>query len=79
MELIANALGHFAVDDDGHRIIGRGNIGNGYQRRNAQFGRVLILDKALDRGQELSDAAGLVDHGRQAAGQHGQEEDIGHA
>ena len=79
MELIANALGYFAVDDDGNRIIGRSNVGNRNQRRNTQFGRILVLDKALDRGQEISDAAGLVDHGRQAAGQHGQEENIRHA
>lgn len=37
VELIADALGHFAVDDDGNGIVGRSDVGNRYQGRNPQF------------------------------------------
>ena len=79
VELIADAFGNFAVDDDGNGIIGRSNIRNGYQCRNPKFGRILAFDKALYIAQQVRNPTGLIDHSSQAASQHGEEEDIRHA
>ena len=78
MEGVANAFGHFAVDDDRNRVVGRCQVRNRNQCGNPQLSRILPFDKLLDIDQEEGNAAGLIDHGSQTARNKGEEENIRH-
>ena len=79
MEFVTYFLGDGASRDDGDRIIGRAEVGQGNQPGNAEFRAAPAADMGRNFSDNIRDASVETDDGQYAAGQQSDDDQFSHA
>ena len=79
MEFVTYFLGDGASRDDGDRIVGRAEVGQGNQPGNAEFRAAPAADMGRNFSDNIRDASVETDDGQYAAGQQSDDDQFSHA
>ena len=79
VEFIADFLGDGAYRNDGDRVVGRAEIGQGDQAGDAEFRSAPAPDVGRDFSDDVRNAAVEADQSQHTAGQQGDDDQLTHA